>query len=118
MIASSHHSEIRPRAPAPAGSESRPRRSLVLLLSGLILAGVAAPVTAGMAAPVKSHGRTFASKYDQCLYLSGKLYSAKATTSQADSARAAKLFCDAKHNGVAISKKDQDWMTSLEGRLF
>ena len=118
MIASSHHSEIKPRAPPPGRADRRSRKPLALLLSGLILVGVAAPITADMAAPVKSHGRTFASKYDQCLFLSGKLYSAKATTSQADSARAAKLFCDAKHNGVAISKEDQDWMTSLEGRLY
>ena len=49
MIASSHHSDIAARASAPRRCEGRPRKPFVLLLSGLILIGVAAPHMADMA---------------------------------------------------------------------
>ena len=110
MIASSHHSDVAPRASAPGRAEGRPRKPRVLLLSGLILIGVAAPPMQGTAYAKRAKG---ASTYDKCLHAAAYAYMIKEETSQADRARRAKLFCDAKHKGVAISKEDQDWMDSL-----
>jgi hypothetical protein len=110
MIASSLHPDIAPRAPAPIGTESRPRKPLALLLSGLILIGVAAPPMADTAygTPVKKL-TSIKDPYEKCLVraVNGLYVTYK---SQDFRDRYAKLVCDKKHKGVAITKEDQAWI--------
>jgi hypothetical protein len=108
MIASSHRSDVADRAAAPSRSEGRPRKPLVLLLSGLILIGVGAPP---MAEPAYATPAKVVSKHEKCIQKRG--YRFGGTISKADEDRFTKLYCDKKFGGVVLSKEDEDWLHSV-----
>jgi hypothetical protein len=108
MIASSLHPDIAPRAPAPSGTESRPRKPIALLLSGLILIGGGAPPVAETACATPA----IASKYEKCIKKGGYLLYRMDTRTQADLDRYALLYCSQRFKGEVLSKEDKNWLST------